>query len=70
MLITGSGVELGLTLGLALGVGFCAKALKGDKPTAVVTVASRKPRRVVLINDQLPFAGSDARTVAPLCFFK
>jgi len=57
-------------LGLGLELGFCAKALKGDNPTAVVTVASRKPRRVVSTNDQLPFAGSDARPSFSESLFK
>jgi hypothetical protein len=59
VLITGPGVEL------RLGLGFCAKARKGDSPTAVVAVALRKLRRVALAKDQLPFAGSDAEPLSP-----
>jgi len=46
----------GPTVGLGLGLGFCAKARKGERPTAVVAAALRKPRRVGLTKDQLPFA--------------
>jgi len=45
--------------GVGTGLGVCAKARKGDSPTAVVTVVLRKPRRVALTKDQLPFGGPD-----------
>jgi len=45
---------MGLTVGLGVGLGFCAKAGKGDNPIAAVAADLRKPRRVVLVNDQLP----------------
>jgi hypothetical protein len=49
--MSGPGIEPGA------GLGFCAKAGKGDSPIAAVTALLRKPRRVVLVNGPSSCAG-------------